>query len=172
MGVVTSYWFLAIVLLVALITEYNDKYVATAFFTGIGLVSAYLLFNLSTWMLVAYVPAGMVWSFWRWRVYTKNCAALAKEGKLEVEGSSRNGWKEIKNPSKEKSREALVQATLLLPNLDRIISWIICFPISIIESAVDDFIHVLKIAITEWFAKVYRMSTESALKDFDKEDEQ
>jgi hypothetical protein len=168
-GVITSYWFLTTVLTVALITEYNGRYILTALLTAVGLLSAGLIFNLSPMLLIAYLPAGLVWSFWRWRVYTKNCGSLAKEGNLKVLASNKSNWKE-KNPTKAESRQALVEATLLLPNLYRIISWVICFPISMVESAVYDIIHVLKIAVTEWFSKVYRMSTSSALKDFDSVD--
>ena len=167
MSVLTSYWFLSAVLVAAVITEYNDKYKTTAALTIVAVASATIMFSLPYWLLFAYLPVGIVWSFWRWRIFCKNCSALAKDGKLTLQ--QEGNWKTVKEPTKEQSRAALVKSTLLLPNLDKIISWIICFPVSMIENLVDDFIHVLKIAVTEWFAKVYRMSTESALKDFDEE---
>jgi len=169
LGVLTSYWFLAAVIITSIFAEYNDKHKTTAVLTAVGLTSAYLMFDLSAWLLVGYIPAGLVWSFWRWRVYRKNCTALAKKGKLKV-FDEHSSWKEIESPSKEQSREALIKATLLLPNVDKIISWVICFPVSMIENAIDDVIHVLKIAVVDWFGNIYRNEAAKALKEFDEDE--
>jgi hypothetical protein len=166
LGVATSYWFLALVIGLALWTEYEDKHVGSAFFTILGLASGYFIFNLSPLLLLGYIPAGVAWSVWRWRVHCKKCVILAKEGKLFS-----NSWHEHdKDPVKQKEdqRRYLEHDTDLKNNVDKIISWIICFPVSILERAAHDLIHVLKIFVTEWFAKVYNHSSKSALDEFDK----
>ena len=131
--------------------------------TAVGLVTAIYVGHIPYWVIFAYIPVGIVWSFWRWNVYCKKCTELAKEGMLRDDSGS---WKEVGKVNDTDSENNLIAATNRLRNLDRIIAWIVCFPVSMVESVVDDFIHILKIAVTEWLDKIYKASTESALKDF------
>ena len=162
LGVATSYWFLVAVVAMAIYAEYSDNHVTSACLTLIGLISGYLLFNLSPLLLLAYIPVGMVWSIWRWKVHCKDCSTKAIEGTLDPHSSV--CWRDHSNPE---TRRHLAAHVDLAKNIDIILSWVICFPVSVIERLGHDLIHVLKIAITEWFAKVYNHSSNSALNEFD-----
>jgi hypothetical protein len=165
LAALSSYWILAALFVIALSTEYYDNYVATAFFVAVGLLLLLTVHALPYWILLAYIPTGILWSIWRWRVHCKECADLAKDGKLRKSGGS---WTEAGKVSVEDSRRFLIAATDLKENLDRVVSWVICFPASMVERAFSDIIHMIKVVITEWLAKVYNSSTKSALETFDK----
>lgn len=158
LGVTTSYWFLAAAFALAMWAEYEDNHVGSAFLTTVALISGYLIFNLSPLLLAGYIPAGIAWSVWRWRVHCKVATLRAIEYKKDLSG----------NGDLSTQRRRFERQVDLKGNVDKIISWIICFPISMLERAAHDMIHVLKIFITEWFAKVYNHSTKSALDEFDK----
>jgi len=164
-GFLTSYWVLAALIALSIWSELSDNHITSATFTVLGLVSAYFIFNLSPLLLLAYIPTGILWSVWRWRVHCKNCLERAKEGTLRETGS----WQEVGNKTKEYTRRNLENKVDLKQNVDKVVSWIICFPASVIERCASDLIYVVKSFVTGWFSKVYTASSTSVLKDFDKE---
>jgi len=162
LGLATSYWVLLFIIVAAFYFEYNSNHITSAVLTILGLVSLYTIFALPAMYLLAYVPLGIVWSMWRWKVHCKDCVTKAKNGTLSNHSSI--CWRDSSNPETRKHLAAHVDIT---KNLDTIIPWIICFPVSIVERGAHDLIEVLKIAITEWFAKVYTSFSAKAMKDYD-----
>jgi hypothetical protein len=162
LGLATSYWILLFIIVAAFYFEYNSSHITSAVLTILGLVSLYTIITFPAMYLLAYVPLGIVWSMWRWKVHCKDCVTKAKNGDLSNHSSVL--WVEAKNLDTRKHLAAHVDIS---KNLDMIIPWIICFPISIVERAAHDLIEVLKIAITEWFAKVYTSFSAKAMKDYD-----
>ena len=165
-GLVVSYWVFIPALVLAIYAEYTNSHKSSAFFTIVGLTSAYFIFSVPLIVLAAYIPIGIAWSVWRWRIHCSNVLEDISKGKVAYTG----GWKEHgRKYSKEELRENLLERTNLVGNVDKIISWIICFPASMVERLGHDLIHVLKVFVTEWFAKVYNHSSQRALDKFDKE---
>jgi len=165
LGLLTSYWVLGAFILFAIWVESNDCHGWSATFTILGLVSAYFIFSLSPLLLLAYIPVGILWSVWRWKVYCKDCLKRAKAGNLYT-----GSWNEVgSKENKEASRRALESATKLSGNVDKIVAWIICFPASMIERLASDLIDFIRIVVTDWCAKLYTGISANTLKDFDKD---
>lgn len=164
LGFLTSYWVLGAFILFAIWTESSDSHVSSAVFTMLSLTSAYLIFNLSPLLLLAYIPVGILWSVWRWKVYCKNCLKEARNGNL-----ASPSWSEKGNADKKGNRRLLESATKLSGNVDTIVCWIIGFPASMVDRAVSDVIDFLRIVVSEWCAKLYTGISANTLKDFDKD---
>lgn len=163
LGTLASYYTLAALLLVALWVEHGLWHRSAAFLTVLATASAYVIFAIPLYIFIpAYLVAGLVWSVWRWGIHCRKCTELAKEGKLQS-----GSWFESGGLNKDQSRIALESAVSLKDNLDKLVSWVLGWPISMVDRAVHDTIHILKIAITEYFAKIYTSFSNKALKDFD-----
>lgn len=164
LGVTASYWVLIPALIFAIWAELSDNHVSSAMFTVVGLVSAYFIFNLSPLLLLAYLPTGYLWSAWRWKVYCKECLQKAKEGNLDL-----SNWREVEKIDKESNRRILAKLTSEKDNLDKIVSWIICFPASVIERCASDLIFIVKSFVTGWGSRLYKNTSANTLKEFDKD---
>ena len=151
-----SPWVFGSLIILALWAESLDNHKTTAFFVALGLVSAYFIFNISLIYLLAYIPVGMAWSVWRWKVHCKEAAIRAKLRKADS------------TTKLDLQRARLEHEVSLKNHVDKIVSWIICFPVSVLEQVVGDVVLVLKVIVTEWFAKVYTLSSKSTLDDYDK----
>jgi hypothetical protein len=154
LGVIMSPWVFGILIILALWAESLDNHKTTAFFVALGLVSSYFMFNISIVYLLAYIPVGMLWSVWRWKIHCKKATIRAKLRKADV-------------TERASQRRRLEKEVRLKDNVDKIVSWIVCFPVSVLEQVVGDVVLMLKVIVTEWFAKLYTLSSNKALDDFD-----
>jgi hypothetical protein len=158
LGVIMSPWVFGSLIILALWAESLDNHKTTAFFVALGLVSSYFMFNISLVYLLAYIPVGMLWSVWRWKIHCKKATIRASLRKADVTERGTIG----------SQRNRLEKEVNLKDNVDKIVSWIVCFPVSVLEQVVGDVVLMLKVIVTEWFAKVYTLSSNKALDDFDK----
>lgn len=156
LGVLFSWWFLGGLSVSILLFEYNDAYLWSALSTillGILVVFA-LAVPASTigLVLIAWIPVGFIWSFWRWR---KHCIAVVSDTK-RINGNY-SVW-----GSNAKSR--VQKATNIKENADLVVYWIIAWPFSMVVNVLDDIITTVKELVLRMFKKVYDRITASALK--------
>lgn len=134
---------LVIVLLFGIAFEHTGNRKSAVFAGLVAMAISYFYFSipLSTiWgYLVAYFVVGVVWSFWRYRLFIGSM----------VKSLGARKWK-----SQAEKDNAINQ---LLPsnNLERITSWIIVWPFSVIESALGDIITLIQGLVTKVFKGVY-----------------
>lgn len=134
---------LVAVLLLGIAFEHtgNRKSAVFAGLAAMGISYFYFAIPLSTiWgYLVAYFVAGVVWSFCRYRLYVGFMV-----GSLE----SRK-WKS------QAEKESAIDKLAPSNNLERITSWIIVWPFSVIENVLGDIITMIQTLVTKVFKGVY-----------------
>lgn len=139
-----------LILLVALFSEHNDSHKFMAFCTLLaGVITVFYLsipMSVVKWIAIAYIPLGLIWSFWRWRVY---CNHQVERANNSTTGAYDKSWLRVQMDIKE--------------NIDKLISWVLGWPLSLIERIFGDVMEFTKIVITEWFKKVYDRISDNAI---------
>lgn len=144
---ITAYvltWQALVVAIVLGVALEHGGYRKSAVFAGlVAMAISYFYYSVSLktiWFyLVGYVAIGLGWSFWRYRLY------LAKM----VENLSKRVWES------QKDKEFAVKKLLPSNNLERITSWIIVWPFSVIEHTLGDIITMVQTLVTKFFKGVY-----------------
>lgn len=134
---------LVIVILLGIAFEHTG-YRKSAVFAGLvamGISYYYFSIPLSTiWGYVAaYFIVGVIWSFWRYKLYV---------GAMVASLAGRT-WKT--QADKERDINSLSPSN----NLERITSWIIVWPFSVIENVLGDIITAIQSLVTKVFKGVY-----------------
>jgi len=93
--------------------------------------------------LILFFPIGFVWSFRRYKIHATKCVAK-NAGRLTKEEMRRE--LEIKN------------------NLDRVISWVLSWPVSMISRVFEDIIFTLKDIVMTLCKNIFNRILEKALK--------
>lgn len=134
---------LIIVLILGIALEHTGNRKCAVFAGIVAMAISYFYFAVplkTIWFyLVAYVVVGLVWSFWRYKLY------LAKM----VKSLSERKWKS------QADKEHAVKNLLPSNNLERITSWIIVWPFSVIEHVLGDIITLVQSLVTRFFKGVY-----------------
>lgn len=164
LGFFSSYYTLGVLCLIALYVENKEGHEFAAFLTLVASVSAYLIFSFSLYIFIpSYFVTGFIWSIWRWRIHCRTSVEKAKAGTLSI----RCRRESSKAGNTAETRIALESAVSLKGNANKVIAWVLGWPISVIDRALHDLIHVIRVAITEYFSKLYTSFSNKALKDFD-----
>jgi hypothetical protein len=145
-GWLLSWPALGVLFVLGVLLEYAS-WRGTAVFVGIvAAVSAYFFFQISLQTLAIaaaiYFVVGVLWSFWRYRVYVREAVATATT-KMEKERLYRY------EPGN---------------NLGKITAWIIVWPFSMVENVIQDVIRFAEMLVKEVFHKVYERIFQSAIK--------
>jgi len=116
----------------------------SAVFAGLVVMAiSYFYYSVSLktiwYCVVGYVAIGLLWSFWRYKLYVARM----------VETLSQRLWKS------QEEKEAAVKKLLPSNNLERITSWIIVWPFSLIEHTLGDIITMIQTLVTKFFKGVY-----------------
>lgn len=132
-----------------------------AVFTGIVAIAvSYFYFNVSLtqilYAVAAYVAVGVVWSFWRYKVYVTDQVAKIKE--LSAKAFSAD------------SRNRMIENLAPTKNLGMITAWIIIWPFSAVESILGDVIRAVQALVTKVFKGVYHKIYTSQVKGLSFED--
>jgi hypothetical protein len=134
---------LVAVLLLGIAFEHtgNRKSAVFAGLVAMGISYFYFAIPLSTiWgYLVAYFVIGVVWSFWRYKLYVG----------LMAKALGARTWKT------QADKDRAIDELLPSNNLERITSWIIVWPFSVIENVLGDIITMIQGLVTKVFKGVY-----------------
>lgn len=166
-------WPILIGLLVfGVIMEYNDNHKFAAFLTIVSFGIAWTIFDeqrtLLTYLAFGYIPIGLVWSIWRWNIYCKKKVRenveLAADYYSTTEYSS---WRASALMSSEDLQRSL---QIRRPdNIQRVISWILCWPVSVLERLIGDFIEFIRLLAIEWMGGVFNKIASSSIQSYDNE---
>jgi len=144
-------------LIIGVIFEANDAH-AWAMFTGIvSAVIAYFFFHIDPMSIIMYVIAyfviGFVWCAWRYKRYANDIVEKFKNS----------------NKYERQSAVARLHPTRML---DKLTTWVIVWPFSVVENFTGDFIKLVQIGITKIFKGVFHRIYEVAVNQLlPKEDE-
>lgn len=84
---------------------------------------------------LAYIPVGLVWSFWRFSKYCNKIVADVKNGILEKE---------------------FAQGKLdAMKHVDKISLWVFAWPFSLVESVIGDIMDTIELLIRKVFRSTY-----------------
>lgn len=134
---------LVILLLAGIFFEHTGSRKMAVFSGIVAAVVSYFYFGIPletiSFYALAYLVVGLVWSFWRYRVFLNK-----QVGYLE-----QRTWR-----NQAHKVEAVAQ---LAPtnNLGQITAWIIIWPFSFIECALGDVINAVQALVTKVFKGVY-----------------
>lgn len=157
LGAVTGYLLtwpaLGFFLAWAIYAEHSDSQGWAVFVSLVASAIAFFMFDVPMQTLfysaLIYAVVGVVWSFWRYKRYVE----------VRVE--------ELKKTSSSDSINLQYALKRLSPSemTGSIVSWIIIWPISLLENLVSDIITGLEKLVRSWLNKVYTSIYQSATKD-------
>jgi len=163
LGVFSSYWAVAACLILAMWAECTEHHISAATLSISAVGASYFIWGFSPLWFLAYIPVGILWSIWRWNLYTRDCLDLAKQGKLQINAT----WVGS-NPKPDEVYSSLQHAVDLNSQVHLVVSWIFSFPISIIERSTSDVVRAVKALVKGKLAAIYNKFTKDALDDFNK----
>jgi hypothetical protein len=129
------------------------------------------------WYLLAYVPVGILWSFYRWERYGQYVRGLSqdfhsnslKRFSNSIQWNQSNEY--AKRLQQNQNQKASSYATEddykawrqnyqreqleLRPNVDKISYWITSWPVSVLSWGLHDILTAVKRFITVWARRVY-----------------
>lgn len=123
-------------------------------------VSVQSLLTILPWLL-AYVPAGILWSFvkWYWLLISYKEKVLAAKEKYEK--------KAIKTPWDDSYRKDHYPPPTAKDNKAKICRWIAYWPLSLVNSLCYDFVKRFFSMIYEWLGSSYDRITKRVLRGID-----
>lgn len=104
--------------------------------------------------LLAYIPAGLAWSIWRWKRYCKRIVNEFKRSEVSTEDASAHARK-----SKEKLKPS--------QNIQKLIGWTVAWPVSMASTLFGDIIDGIETFIRERLIGIYRRISSSAINEID-----
>lgn len=142
---------IAVLSVFGIIAASNDSE-GWAIFWGIliGIV-AYFRFDLAfsdiLFGAIAYLILGLVWSFWRYKRHVDKYIEVAKERGYDM----------------SKTIHEVAPAN----NIALVVSWIIIWPLSMVENLIGDILRLIRMLVTNAFKFVYEYIHQSATKGLD-----
>lgn len=141
--------------ILAIASVHNDSHGWSAIWS---LFAAFVIWGIvsPSWVIVligmlAYVPIGLFWSYWRWR---RHCSSIVRKVEdNDIDKREARGYLDPKTRYKD------------------IASWVIAWPFSIVEAALGDFIDVINVLVRKWFKNMYAKVSASALREIDELDD-
>lgn len=125
----------------------------TVVLTGLFIDKINFNFNIITILLIAiaYLSTGVVWSFFKWIKYVKECKSERFDGRKFSAEREAEVLKDLKYDLK------------FSRHIERIVTWVSFWPISIIDYALTDFICNMFNKFTNLFKSVYDKITQKIL---------
>lgn len=142
MGMLGWGWFLIIpLLLVSTVFEHNERSGWAFIFAIPAFVSLAFIFTLTVWqtvaILCAYVPIGLVWSYFRWQRRISKTLKTLEEDLARFKAGKSVGLHATENDIKDEARHNIDFDQC---NRQRVILWVMAWPFGVIESFVGDII--------------------------------
>ena len=140
----------------AMIWEYNDW--TLSMFIGLFALGAVLMFSgysldsFKWYHILAYLIVGVAWSMWRFKKHVKN-HRIELQRKID-EDVKRNPDVHWNKPSEDVIKD-FKDNVGVYHNIDRITSWILNWPISLLENLLQDTIDFIHKVIKEHLVKMY-----------------
>jgi len=167
LGVLFSPIFFCILFVIAVLFEHNDLTPLTFIFQVaiVGLVWKTFgidLTSTSYWIIgLSYIPIGLVWATWRW---FRHCRKINEE----IEESD---IKKDNNFDSYQIREWRNQLNVK-KQVGRIVTWVLCFPISMVEMFLGDLFDFVRTIVTKFLRGIFdriAKSTNAKLDEYDKD---
>lgn len=146
-GWLLSWPALIILAILGIIFEANDGHKMAVFLAIVAAVVSYFFFGLTLTQLAyygaAYVGAGLIWSFWR---YKRHCDKMVEKHKGET----------------LEYRQRVVERMRPSNMISQITMWIMAWPFSAVENIAGDLIVTFQSLVTRFFRGVYNRVFDSA----------
>lgn len=160
-GVIVSHWFIWPALVFAIFCDYREwKFMAVVSTALLGF-AAYLIFQPPTaWLMygaLAYLPIGFLWSFFRYR---RHVGTMVKQFNAYVKENKDNPQADLRYQRNSLDRESKISH-----NVDRVTYWVALWPISVVQSILDDVIAAIEHFVTKTLRRLYDGIRNSALKN-------
>lgn len=132
-GLISSYWFLGIAICFLVVSEFHESgftYLLYATVVAGVMIAFDLSFN--PWLLVAYIPIGIVWSLWRYRKFVAQKATELLR------------YNEVRRDSRRDSMggneltEAQISSLSIQGNIDKATYWILFWPTNMLIHLTQD----------------------------------
>lgn len=163
LGVIFSIWTVGIVAVFTFWLVHEDSEGWAIFWLIVGAGLAYFTFEVDGKTLLmyiaAYIPVGLVWSFFRWKRYCNRKVDKFNDFKqmCTAEGSDVS--------FDEKRRlEALRKEVDPTNNISKVVQWIIIWPFSLIDNILGDVYDMLVNLVRKHLISLYRRISDGALK--------
>lgn len=144
--------FLFVLLSLGVIFESYDNNGMAVFIGLCSMVVAYFMYDLQlitlVYFTVAYIFLGIVWSFWRYKRYVDQ----------NVESCNAIG-------TSDHARNYMLEQIKLENMLGKITSWIIVWPLSMIENVTGDAVRLIKTLVSDTLKSVYTKIYANAIKN-------
>jgi hypothetical protein len=160
LGIIFSVYFIAALVIVAFIAEYNNSSQWAAFWLVVCAVVCEKMYSISWayigWFALAFIPIGLCWSVWRWKRYADK---LVSDFNNDVKHNSSTRSDYI-----ERCYYSLQNHLNPQNNIVTIVGWVLSWPVSFINSMVGDFIAILESAIKKYFIGIFKRISNAASK--------
>lgn len=152
-GVIISPWMLVSILIASTFFEANHRSGMVSFLLIGALAISYFLFSPApvqvAYVVLGWVPVGLIWSLFRWKRYVSGVVERAKKDNTP-------------------SSDIYLQSDLSLKeNLYKIVYWISAWPISFVESIIGDFLRMIQVLVLKIAKGTFARISERALKDLE-----
>jgi hypothetical protein len=138
----------------AIYAEHSDSSGWAVFVSIIAGAIAFFMFNVPVKTLLysalAYAVVGIAWSFWRYKRYVEVRVEEIKQKDYTNDSYSKKSALDRLSPKEMTGA---------------IVSWIVIWPVSLVENLVSDIITGLEKLVRNWLNKVYTSIYASATKD-------
>lgn len=151
---VLTVWGITVLFILALLWEYNDWYLSTI----IGAVAIYLIAHYNGYVLsdfkwyhiFVYLVIGVVWSIWRYKNFVEESRKLLQ---IKIDDDVKK-YPTIRRPAAEVISDFKYNVGVY-NNVNKILSWIINWPISLIENSLKDIFDILRKVIQDYLRTIY-----------------
>lgn len=137
-----SYWTIAILSVFLIFFSYKDYKNWSLFSISLLGAAVYGIFNLEPMFalqcLAAYIPVGVLWSFWRWKRHGDDTMKGVIVGTLN-----------------DRQKSVLIEQLTPRYNIDRISTWVVAWPFSLISHVFSDIIALVSKVIREYLIEIY-----------------
>jgi len=151
-GVLLTWPALILLVLMAIFCEYREAHGWVVFYGLVILGICYFFFSIPLMTLAisaaAYIPVGLLWSFWRYKRYVGKRVEYIKT-----------------HFSSQADRDYAVKEMQPKNMLGTIVQWILVWPFSVIENLISDVIKAIENLVTTVFKRVYHSIYESAVSE-------
>ena len=164
-GIVLWWPIIIPLVLVAIWVEHNDSHGWMAFWAILIHVWLFKFFEIdqtfALYYAAGYVPVGVVWSIYRWKRYVDTFIADRKQWETDLRVVTISGGYANTNFifNVDEVRECLT----LLNNKEKILCWVMGWPISLVESFLGDLVHQLWMFISVRLGGIYKKIVDSAI---------
>jgi len=160
LGLYISWWFWIPAAILIFVCESTESYIWMAVLNASLVFSLYLVFKIpfNPWFLVVYPFIGFGWSCYRYFRYVD----YVKENPSVV---GKGAWRDISGPDTDKEKQLQKLKETLAPsnNKDKIISWIMWWPLSFVQYFTRDIYDFISRFVDRYLIQVYQTILDKAL---------